>query len=370
MPARAVLLLNLGSPDSTSVADVSRYLNEFLGDERVIDKPGSAFLRSILVKRIIIPRRAVNSAKAYASIWTDAGSPLIVTSERSRDALRPLVGCTVDLAMNYGTPSIADALRRLSAAGVGRLLLFPQYPHYAMSSWETVVAKVHSEAATIAPKMRIECVLPYYADVDYIDALVESARPYLSKPHDHLLFSYHGIPVRHLTKADSSRAHCQVVPDCCNVCSPAHATCYKAQVAHTTRAFVARAGLDPARHSISFQSRLVGEPWLEPYLDHEIARLAKEGRKRLLVIAPAFVTDCLETLEEIREAGKETFLHAGGEWFEHIPCLNDQPVFIRFLAGRVKQWLEAPAPAQPRHVNAWQSATPAASDSSSASDRP
>lgn len=339
MSANAVLLLNLGSPDSTSVPDVSRYLEEFLGDERVIDKPDSSFLRSLLVKRIIIPRRAANAAKAYETIWTAEGSPLIVTSEHSRDALKPLVGGPVDLAMNYGTPSIPEALARLSSAGVKRLLLFPQYPHYAMSSWETIVAKVHREAARIAPAMKIECVMPYYEDPDYIEALVESAKPYLERPYDHLLFSYHGIPVRHLTKADSSKAHCQVVADCCNVRSPAHATCYKAQVTRTTKAFAARAGLDPARHSISFQSRLVGEPWLEPYTDFEFKRLAQSGRKRLLVITPAFITDCLETLEEIREAGRETFLHAGGESFEHIPCLNDQPCFIKFLAGRVNRWL-------------------------------
>jgi len=348
MSARAVLLLNLGSPESTSVPDVSRYLNEFLGDERVIDKPGNAFLRSLLVKRIIVAKRAATSAKAYETIWTKDGSPLIITSERSRDALRPLVGCTVDLAMNYGNPSIPDALRRLSAAGIERVLMFPQYPHYAMSSWETVVAKVRREAAVIAPAMRLESVLPYYGDADYIEALYESARPYLEKPHDHLLFSYHGLPVRHLTKADSSRAHCQVVPDCCNVCSPAHATCYKAQVTRTTREFAARAGLDPTRYSMSFQSRLVGEPWLEPFTDVEFTRLVKAGRKRLLVITPAFVTDCLETLEEIREAGKKSFLDAGGEWFGHIPCMNDQPCFIRFLANRVTQWLDAPEPVRIR----------------------
>ncbi|HEY5552478.1 MAG TPA: ferrochelatase, partial [Opitutaceae bacterium] len=232
MSAPAVLLLNLGSPKSTSVADVSRYLNEFLGDERVIDRPDNAFLRSQLVKRIIIPKRVKNSAHAYEKIWTTEGSPLIATSTRSRDALRATAACPVEVAMNYGEPSIGDTLRSLAAAGVDRLLLFPQYPHYAMSSWETVVAKTRREAAALpdsrAPSMRIESVMPYYGDADYIEALVESARPYLNKPHDQLLFSYHGIPVRHLTKADSSRAHCQVVPDCCKVASPAHATCYKA----------------------------------------------------------------------------------------------------------------------------------------------
>jgi ferrochelatase len=207
-----------------------------------------------------------------------------------------------------------------------------------MSSWETVVAKVREEAARIAPAMRIESVQPYYMDEDYIAALVESARPYLVKPHDHLLFSYHSIPQRHLTKADSSHAHCQVVPDCCNVCSPVQSTCYKAQVTRTTQAFARRAGLDPAKWSMSFQSRLAGEPWLTPYTDYEFKNLPKAGKKRLLVITPAFVTDCLETLEEIRMAGAENYLAAGGEWFEHIPCLNDQPVLIDFLEQRIRRW--------------------------------
>ncbi len=341
MPKPAVLLLNLGSPDSTAVPDVARYLREFLGDERVIDKPDNRLLRSFLVNRIIIPRRAPDSAHAYGAIWTPEGSPLIVTSKRTQAALQQRLAAPVALAMNYGHPSIPDVLRQLVAQGVDRVLLFPQYPHYAMSSWETVVAKVHREAAAIAPQMKIECVQPYFEDDDYITALVDSARPWLVKPHDHLLFSYHSIPVRHLTKADSSHAHCQVVPDCCNTCSPAHATCYKAQVTRTTRAFAKKTGLDPARWSMSFQSRLANEPWLTPYTDTEFARLPGGGRKRLLVITPAFVTDCLETLEEIRVRGAEEFKAAGGEWFEHIPCLNDQPVWIDFLARRCRQWLEA-----------------------------
>ena len=224
-----------------------------------------------------------------------------------------------------------------------RLLLFPQYPHYAMSSWETVVVKVQREAAVIAPQMKLECVQPYYGDADYIDALVASARPYLDQPHDHLLFSYHGIPVRHLTKADSSKAHCQVVPDCCTTCSPVHGTCYKAQVTRTTQLFVAKAGLAADRYSQTFQSRLVGEPWLTPYTDAAFTSLAQAGKKRLLVMTPAFVTDCLETLEEIRVEGAETFHEAGGECFTHIPCLNDQPVWIDFLQQRVARWQQTGA---------------------------
>jgi ferrochelatase len=339
MSQRAVLLLNLGSPDSTSVPDVKRYLREFLGDERVIDKPDNAFFRGLLVNGLIIPSRAKNSAHAYSTIWTAEGSPLIVTSQLAQAALKKRTTTSVELAMNYGNPSIPDALRRLAASGVEHVLLFPQYPHYAMSSWETVVAKVHREATVLAPKIRFECVQPFYGDADYIDALVASARPYLAQPHDHLLFSYHSIPQRHLTKADSSQAHCLVVPDCCTTCSPAHATCYKAQVTRTTQLFAERAGLTPGRWSMSFQSRLRGEPWLTPYTDFEYQRLAEEGRKRLLVITPAFVTDCLETLEEIRVRGAEDFKAAGGGEFTHIPCLNDQPAYIDFLAKRVERWL-------------------------------
>ena len=341
MAQRAILLLNLGSPDSTSVPDVKRYLREFLGDERVIDRPGSAFIRSVLVNGIIIPFRAKNSAHAYSTIWTDAGSPLIVTSKLTQAALQKRLSAPVDLAMNYGNPSIPDAVRRLIAAGVNEVLLFPQYPHYAMSSWETVVVKVRRVAAKLAPTMKVACVHPFYAEPDYIDALVASARPYLAQPHDHLMFSYHSIPKRHLTKGDSSKAHCLVTPDCCNTCSPAHATCYKAQVTRTTQLFAQRAGLDPARWSIAFQSRIAGEPWLTPYTDFELKRLAGEGRKRMLVMTPAFVTDCLETLEEIRVRGAEEFEEAGGESFTAIPCLNDHPAYIDFLAKRCGAWLDA-----------------------------
>jgi ferrochelatase len=340
MSKSAVLLLNLGSPDSTSVPDVKRYLREFLGDERVIDKPANRFLRRLLVNGIIIPSRVKKSAHAYESIWTPEGSPLILTSRKAQAALQQRVNLPVALAMNYGNPSIPDVIRGLVNQGVTRVLMFPQYPHYAMSSWETVVVKVQEVAARLAPQMKLECVQPYYADDDYIEALVASAKPYLAQPYDHFLFSYHGIPVRHLTKADTSRAHCLTVTDCCNTCSPVHSTCYKAQVTRTSQRFAERAGIHPEKWSISFQSRLVGEPWLAPYTDAEFERLAKSGRKRLIVITPAFVTDCLETLEEIRGEGAEEFKGAGGEEFTHIPCLNDQPVWIDFLMRRVQRWQE------------------------------
>lgn len=342
MAKKAVLLVNLGSPESPSVPDVRRYLREFLGDERVLDLP--APLRWLLLEGLILRTRPKRSAHAYASVWTPEGSPLILTSRHVREKLAGRVPVPVALAMRYGRPAIATVLAELAAEGVDDILLFPQYPHYAMSSWETVVAKVFAEARKLPPAPRLTVVQPFYIDPGYINALVASARPYLENKYDHFLFSYHSLPARHLREADSSRAHCTLVDGCCETCSPAHATCYRAQIMHTARAFAARAGLDPARWSVSFQSRLAGEPWLEPYTDHELVRLPAEGKKNLVVITPAFTADCLETLEEIRMAGRDMFLAAGGKSFTHIPCLNDHPAFIDFLAGRVRAWVEHGSP--------------------------
>ncbi|MCW5550321.1 MAG: ferrochelatase [Opitutaceae bacterium] len=344
MPKRAVLLVNLGSPDSTAVPDVRRYLREFLGDERVLDVP--AALRWALLEGIILRTRPKKSAHAYAEIWTEAGSPLIVTSRRAQQKLAAALGpdTPVYLAMRYGNPSVASVVGQIAADGIEELLLFPQYPHYAMSSWETVVVRVMEETARQAPRLRVTTVQPFYADADYIDALHAVSAPFLAETHDHVLFSYHGIPERHLRKADSSRAHCTVVADCCATCSPAHATCYKAQCLATTRALVAKAGIPAEKHSVSFQSRLAGEPWLSPFTDHELVRLPKAGVKNLLILCPAFTTDCLETLEEIQGEGRETFLAAGGVKFRQIPCLNDHPAFIDFLANRTRRWLGETAP--------------------------
>ena len=339
MSQHAVLLVNLGSPDSPAVPDVRRYLREFLGDERVLDLPAPA--RWLLLEGIILRTRPRKSAHAYASIWTKEGSPLITMSRQVRSALAAKVGpgTPVYLAMRYGSPSLASVIAQLVADGVTEVLLFPQYPHYAMSSWETVVVRAMEEFTRQAPQVRVTTVQPFYADADYIDALHALVAPYLAQGYDHLLFSYHGLPVRHMRKADSSRAHCMMVADCCQNCSPAHATCYRAQCFATTRALAARAGLDPARHSISFQSRLVGEPWLEPFTDKEFERLPRAGVKNLLVLCPAFTTDCLETLEEIAGRGRESFLAAGGLKFQQIPCLNNHPAFIDFLAKRTQRWL-------------------------------
>ncbi len=208
-----------------------------------------------------------------------------------------------------------------------------------MSSWETVVVCVKEAVAKLKPALKVTTVQPFYQDADYIDALHQVAAPYFDQPFDHLLFSYHGLPERHMRVADSSCAHCTIVPDCCTTASPAHATCYKAQCLATTRELVARAGISDEKHSIAFQSRLTKEPWLTPFTDGQLEKLPSTGVKKLLVICPAFTADCLETLEEIQMQGRDAFLEAGGESFQQIPCLNDHPAFIDFLAKRVNLWL-------------------------------
>ncbi len=347
MASHAVLLINLGSPEAPSVPAVRRYLREFLGDPRVLDLP--APLRWLLLEGSILRTRPRRSAQAYAKVWTPEGSPLIRTSASVRRKLESAVGAeaAVYLAMRYGRPSLAEVVASMTADGVTDVLLFPQYAHYAMSSWETVVVRAEEEFARQAPGIRVQAVQPFYADPDYIEALHAVTAPYLARPHDHLLFSYHGLPARHMRKADSSGAHCLRAADCCSRCSPAHATCYRAQIFATTRALAERAGLGAARYSVAFQSRLAGEPWLEPFTDHVLGLLPASGVRRLLVLCPAFVADCLETLEEISLAGRDTFLSAGGESFTQIPCLNDQAPYIDFLSGRVRAWLAAGQPSLP-----------------------
>lgn len=338
MTRPGVLLVNLGSPATPSVPDVRRYLREFLMDGRVLDAPWP--VRFAVVHLSILPRRPRASAEAYRKIWTPEGSPLIVTSRRVQQALQSRLPVPVELAMRYQHPSIPDAVRRLVQQGVDHCLLIPQFPHYAMSSYETAVVRVERELARQAPRMRLTVQPPYFEDPDYIAALVESARPYLAGDWDHLLFSFHGIPERHLRKSDPTGAHCLRVPDCCAEPGLALPRCYRAQCLRTVTAFVRAAGLPADRWSVAFQSRLGREPWLQPYTDQELIRLARAGVRRLLVLCPAFVSDCLETLEEIRLRGAETFRAAGGEALIQIPCLNEHPRWLATLEGMIRRLLD------------------------------
>ncbi|HKW31077.1 MAG TPA: ferrochelatase [Verrucomicrobiae bacterium] len=332
---KGILLVNLGSPDSASVADVRRYLNEFLMDARVIDSPWP--VRRLIVGMLLI-RRPKQSAEAYHKIWTGEGSPLIVASRHVQTKLQERVTLPIALAMRYQNPSIANAIIGLAEQRIDEVLLIPLFPHYAMSSYETAVERVKEVAARLAPHMLIKVQPPYGDSPDYIAALAASAGNYLEAGYDHLLFSFHGVPERHLRKTDPTGRHCLAVPNCCEGTNPAHVTCYRAQCLRTVAAFVRQAGVPSGKFSVSFQSRLGGEPWLKPYTDLELAALPKRGVQNLLVICPAFVSDCLETLEEIGIRGRETFLAAGGKEFTRIPCLNEHPSWIAALEKMIERF--------------------------------
>jgi ferrochelatase len=336
--SQAVLLVNLGSPDSPAVPDVRRYLNEFLMDGRVLDVAWP--LRRLIVGWVLL-RRAKASARAYQSIWTPAGSPLRVTSRQVREKLQARVPVPVALAMRYQNPSIESAVKELTARGVNEVLLIPLFPHYAMSSYETAVVRVRAVAAKIAPQIKVAVQPPYGDAPEYIAALAGSAGEFLKQDYDHFLFSFHGVPERQIRKTDPTHAHCLTVPDCCRTPSEAHPFCYRHQCFRTAEEFVKAAKIPDGQWSVAFQSRLGKASWLTPRTDQELARLARGGVKKILVISPAFVADCLETMEELGVRGKETFIQAGGKDFTLIPCLNEHPLWLDALEQMVRKFLAA-----------------------------
>jgi len=329
---RGVLIVNLGSPESPSPKDVRRYLRQFLMDPRVLDLPYHQ--RAFLVYGLILPRHTAKSASHYRSIWTDDGSPLIVHSRKAVAALRERLTMPVALGMRYGHPSIREAVGELlSAPGerVDEILLIPAYPQYAMSSYETALVEAR-RALRFKRRIRLTVIPPYFEEDRFLDSLVESARPHLKEGFDHLLFSYHNIPARHLHKSDTTGSHCLSDDRCCLIQSDTWRTCYRRQAIRTSELFAARAGVPIERWSIAFQSRFGSDEWLTPETEPEIIRLVNDGVKRLTVICPGFSADCLETIEEIGIHGRQMFLDAGGESFTLIPCLNDHPRWVQTLA--------------------------------------
>ena len=339
MKKKGVLLLNLGSPDSTSVADVRKYLREFLMDGRVLDAPFP--IRWFVVHALILPTRPRESAEAYSEVWLPEGSPLIVTSQQQADVLqKQLDDIPVELAMRYQNPSIEDAVDRLLAEGIEQVVILPLFPHYAMSSYESALVKAEKVMAKKAPQVEIEVVPPFYDDFEFIDSMVASSSDYLSEGYDHILFSFHGLPERHLRKSDPTGEHCLSCENCCGGDHPAHETCYRAQCYKTVEAYAKRAGVPKEQYSVSFQSRLGRDPWLKPYTDFMVRDLAKQGVKKLLVMCPAFVADCLETIEEIGMRAKEDFVEAGGDEMILVPCVNGHPRWLEGMETLTRRHLE------------------------------
>ncbi|GEP96549.1 ferrochelatase [Chitinophaga cymbidii] len=333
----AIILMNLGSPDSTAVPDVKKYLLEFLMDKRVIDYPW--LMRKLLVGGIIVPRRAEKSAEAYKSIWWDEGSPLIVLTRQLQKAVWHDLEIPVEITMRYGTPSPQATYDKLlkEHPGLKEVILVPLYPHYAMSSYETAVEYAKDIHRKKRYPFELKIVKPYYDRPEYINALAESMRPYIEQEFDYLLFSYHGVPVRHIRKGDVTGSHCLKINDCCHVASKAHTRCYRHQVIITSELVAEKLGIPKQKWGVSFQSRLGREEWIKPYTADKFEQLPKEGVKKLLVACPAFVSDCLETLEEIGVEGKHSFISNGGDSFTMIPCLNTHPLWVKTIGALVKE---------------------------------
>ena len=342
--SKGVLLVNLGSPDSTDPKDVKKYLDEFLMDERVIDVPYWA--RTLLVRGIILNTRPKKSAEAYQRIWWEEGSPLIVLSERLQEKIDNLTSVPIVLAMRYGKPSILQGLRELHEQGVDEVLLFPLYPQFAMATTETILVLAEELRKRHFPNMEFTSIPAFYKHPDYIRVLSDSISESLENvDYEHLLFSYHGVPKRHIRKSDITQSHCKIDDSCCQTPSTAHQFCYRHQCYETTRLVAEYLGLQKGTFSVSFQSRLGFDPWLQPYTDRTIERMGLEGKKKLAIVTPAFVSDCLETLEEIAMEGKEIFEEVGGEEFTVVPCLNDRDEWVKVLARWIDEWAAQNIPA-------------------------
>ncbi|MBO6605469.1 ferrochelatase [Psychroserpens sp.] len=334
---KGVLLVNLGSPDTPEPKDVKRYLGEFLMDERVIDVP--LWARTLLVKGIILNTRPKASAKAYKKIWWDEGSPLIVLSERLQHKIQEQTDIPVALAMRYGSMTIKKGLQELVDKGVDEVFLMPLYPQYAMATTETILVLAEEIRMEYFPHVKIQDLKPFYNDSKYIEVLSNSIAKHLEgKSYEHLLFSYHGVPERHIRKSDVTKSHCKIDGSCCATASKAHEYCYRHQCKEVTRLVGEKLNLKEGTFSTSFQSRLGFDPWLRPYTDRTIERLGKEGVKNMAIVTPAFVSDCLETLEEIAMEGEEIFHEMGGNEFTTIPCLNDDQEFVDLLSQWINEW--------------------------------
>ncbi len=333
-----VLLINVGTPEAPRPREVRRYLREFLSDPRVFDAPSP--VRWFVLNFMILPFRPQRSAAAYARIWgRDGRSPLLSFSESFTEALARALGDGYDvvLAMRYGSPSIARGLLGLRSRGIDRIVVFPLYPQAASSSTGTSLEEVFRLAALPWNVPALSVVPPFHDHPDLARSFAELGRPVLDalRP-DHVLFSFHGLPERHIFRSDDTGLHCLSVQDCCERIVPANRNCYRAQCFMTARAIAGAAGCDPARWSVSFQSRLGRDPWIRPYTDEIVRALPARGVRRLAVFCPAFVADCLETLEEIGIGLREMFLEHGGEELRLVPSLNAHPVWIDAAADLVR----------------------------------
>lgn len=324
----AVLLVNLGTPDSPAVRDVRSYLSQFLNDPRVIDIPWLA--RKILVNFIIVPFRAPKSAKVYKKLWTENGSPLLHYSKQMKKLLQDQLPENYDvfLAMRYKSPSIPSVLEEIRRGNYAHIIVLPLFPQYASAT----TGSVHDEIMRIVRSWwvipEIKFISQYYDHPDFIDAFASRGSRHDLGAYDHILFSYHGLPERQVDKVYGEGLCAD--RDCEHEVNDENQFCYKATCYATTRLLAGKLGIPESRYTVCFQSRL-DKKWLEPFSDEVVKQCAEKGMKKILVFSPAFTADCLETIIEIGEEYQEIFTEHGGEKVQLVESLNDHPLWIRCL---------------------------------------
>ena len=335
-----VLLVNLGTPEAPATAEVRAYLREFLSDPRVIDI--NPLGRWLLLNVFILPFRPAKSAAAYRSVWMPGGSPLLVHSRAFADGVQTSLNekapgrFVVRLAMRYGQPSIPSVLEELLKQDLERLIILPLFPQYSSAATGSALERVMKAVAESWNVPAIDSFDSFYDAPAFIDGFRDVARPVLDAfAPDHILFSYHGLPERQVKKSDTTGTHCLASANCCDSICPANRSCYRAHCVATTNAIVSALSLAPGTFSYSFQSRLGRTPWIKPYTDLVLPELAQKGIKRLAVFSPAFVADCLETVEEIGIRAKEQWQALGGEELVLIPSLNAHPTWVNGVADMV-----------------------------------
>lgn len=331
-----VLLINLGTPDSPSTADVRKYLTEFLNDPRVIDI--APLSRMLLVNLIIVPFRASKSAKLYKEIWTERGSPLLFHGLDVQQKLQESLGdeYVVEFGMRYQSPSIKAALDRLEKQYVKKLIVIPMYPQYASSSTGSTIEHLQKQMGHWQAMPDINIISQFYDDPNFINTILEISKKYTLSEYEHFVFSFHGLPERQIKKADCSNT-CLASASCCDTINKNNHHCYRATSFATARAIAKGLNIPAEKYTISFQSRLGRDPWIKPYSDKVIEEKAKQGIKKMLVFSPAFVADCLETIYEIGTEYDHLFKEHGGEKIQLVESLNSHPMWIDALKKMVEK---------------------------------
>ena len=329
-----VLLINLGSPKELSKKSVRQYLRVFLSDDNVVDLP--KFFQQFILRLFILPFRPKNTLEAYEKIWTKEGSPLIISTESIANKLTEKTGWNVEYAMRYEEPSIEKALHKFKKNEINKIYVISLYPHNAMATTVTTELETRNVAMNVSNDFELIFTKPFFDNEEYINAMVNSIRPYVeNKSYDKIIFSYHGIPKRQAKKTDETGEHCFSTSNCCEIENDGSKDCYRSHTRIASDLTAKKLGLKDDQWEIAYQSR-IGPGWLTPFTDKRLAKLPEEGKDNIAILCPSFISDCLETLEEIDIRGRETFLKAGGKKMTYIPCLNDSEDTINLLENLVR----------------------------------